>query len=347
MRVTRCAGAARAWFAALFMAFAALPGAQAADDKTYVMKIIVGDDRTTRRTNTPRTTPPQSRRIPAAASRSKSIRRANWVRSSSRPKACNSARFSAQIVPPEFLAGIDERFEVLTAPGLVTSMARTGNALRPIRRYASLMLGLGADKGLHGVGLFMATPVVDHFQKTDPSPCRFQGQEDQDFRLAVPKRGDAAAWRHAEADDLGARCCRHFRTTPSMAPYPPAPYLQRHALPGRRPNTSTEIGQPAIFGIVEISKKWYNSLPADLQQVIDKDATAESAAINPQAARNQRTRRAKPGSSSGGELISLPPERAVVDAQNPRQCRRRGVRRRSRTLNAAYKIVTDAAQRPR
>src|ERR1700730_8498037 len=27
-----------------------------------------------------------------------------------------------QIVPPEFLAGVDERFEVLAAPGLVTSM---------------------------------------------------------------------------------------------------------------------------------------------------------------------------------------------------------------------------------
>ena len=32
----------------------------------------------------------------------------------------------------------------------------------------------------------------------------------------------------------------------------------------------TEIGQPAIFGIVEISKKWYDGLPADLQEIVDR-----------------------------------------------------------------------------
>ena len=35
-----------------------------------------------------------------------------------------------QIVPPEFLTGIDERFEVLAAPGLVSSMADGQRARR-------------------------------------------------------------------------------------------------------------------------------------------------------------------------------------------------------------------------
>ncbi len=69
----------------------------------------------------------------------------------------------------------------------------------------------------------------------------------------------------------------------------------------------TETGQPAIFAIVEISEKWYDSLPADLQQIVDKDAAAQSVAINPQAIEiNEQARKA--WVASGGELISLPPD---------------------------------------
>ncbi|HMG78238.1 MAG TPA: hypothetical protein VK591_06110, partial [Xanthobacteraceae bacterium] len=62
-----------------------------------------------------------------------------------------------QIVAPEFLVGIDERFEVLAAPGLVTSMAQ-GQRLAADPAVRQLMLGLGADKGLHGAALLMSTP---------------------------------------------------------------------------------------------------------------------------------------------------------------------------------------------
>jgi TRAP-type transport system periplasmic protein len=42
----------------------------------------------------------------------------------------------------------------------------------------------------------------------------------------------------------------------------------------------TETGQPSIFIILEISRKWYDSLPPDLQQIVDRDAARESIAIN-------------------------------------------------------------------
>ena len=67
----------------------------------------------------------------------------------------------------------------------------------------------------------------------------------------------------------------------------------------------TETGQPAIFAIIEMSKKWYEFVAADLQQIVDKDAASESAAINPWTVDFNRKAR-KPWTDSGGELISLP-----------------------------------------
>jgi TRAP-type transport system periplasmic protein len=104
----------------------------------------------------------------------------------------------------------------------------------------------------------------------------------------------------------------------------------------------TEIGQPATFVTAEVNKKWYDSLPADLQRLVDKNAAAESVAINPVAIEiNEQARKA--WTASGGELISLPPDEQasllkivagvgdeVSNAKPP--------------LTAAYKIVTDAAK---
>jgi TRAP-type C4-dicarboxylate transport system substrate-binding protein len=104
----------------------------------------------------------------------------------------------------------------------------------------------------------------------------------------------------------------------------------------------TEIGQPAIFGVGEISKKWYDSLPADLQRIVDEDAAAKATAIAPWAADfNDKARKA--WTDNGGELIDLPPDDqatlltglASVGAD---------VSRSKPQLRTAYQIVMGAAQ---
>ena len=42
----------------------------------------------------------------------------------------------------------------------------------------------------------------------------------------------------------------------------------------------TQTNQPIDLSVVEISQKWYDSLPPDLQQIVDKDGNAESLEIN-------------------------------------------------------------------
>src|SRR6516162_1875361 len=58
----------------------------------------------------------------------------------------------AWIGPPEFLVGVDERYEALSAPGLFTSQEQMVRVIQdpPVR---DLVLGLGANKGLVGIGI--------------------------------------------------------------------------------------------------------------------------------------------------------------------------------------------------
>lgn len=59
--------------------------------------------------------------------------------------------------PPEFLVGIDERYEVLSAPGLFSGREQYQRTIDdPAVR--DLILGLGANKGLLGAGIFPIGP---------------------------------------------------------------------------------------------------------------------------------------------------------------------------------------------
>lgn len=76
------------------------------------------------------------------------------------PRQIEGTQFGAiqcAAIPPEFFVGVDERFEVMAAPGLVDSLEH-GQRLAADPAVRKLMLGLGADKGLHGVAIFMNAP---------------------------------------------------------------------------------------------------------------------------------------------------------------------------------------------
>ena len=245
-----------------------------------------------------------------------------------------------QVVAPEFLVGIDERFEVLAAPGLITSWA-AGQHLAADPAVQSLMLGLGADKGLHGAALFMSSPSSIIATRPIRRLADFQGKKIRIF---------ASQFERVAMQRLG--------TIPKpMTLADVLPALQDNSIDGAIASVSndntmhyvgaakyvTEIGQPVIFGIVEISKKWYDSLPADLQQIVDKDATSQALAINRQAIEIDGQARST-WVSSGGELISLPADEQsallkIIGSAGDE------VASTKPPLLAAYKIVTEAAQR--
>jgi TRAP-type transport system periplasmic protein len=261
------------------------------------------------------------------------------------PRQIEGTQFGAiqcALIPPEFFVGVDERFELMAAPGLVDSLAH-GQRLAADPALLKLMLGLGANKGLHGVALFMNAPSSVIAKAAIRHLADFKGKK---IRVL------ASPFQEQPIARLGA-------TPVAMTLGDVVPAMQQGAIDGAvggivvwtpmhfndAAKYVTETGQPAVYVIVEVSKTWYDSLPADLQTIIDKDAAAEQAAIIPTAA--EIVAKARKGwTDNGGELISLPGDEqaelmklfagAVADVVKTKPA-----------VASAYQTVTEAAQRTR
>lgn len=261
------------------------------------------------------------------------------------PRQIEGVQFGAiqcAIIPPEFFVGIDERFEVMAAPGLVDSQAQALQ-LSQDPAILKLMNGLGSSKGLHGVGMF-STQMSSVVSK---APIRrlsdFNGKKLRIF---------ASQFQTAAFSRLGA-------TPVAMSLGDVLPALQQGAIDGSIAGLTvytpfhyqdaakyvTETNQPAVFIIVEVSQKWYDTLPPDLQKVVDEDGARESVAIAPQALEIFAKMR-KGWTDGGGELLALPPDEqasmvaTLASVGDDVSKTKPGVRE-------AYEVVTEAAKRIR
>jgi TRAP-type C4-dicarboxylate transport system substrate-binding protein len=261
------------------------------------------------------------------------------------PRQIEGTQFGAiqcALIPPEFFVGVDERFEVLAAPGLVDSVEHA-HRLTLDPALLKLILGLGADKGLHGVALFLngmssvlATKAIRHVSD-------FKGKKIRTL---------ASKFQTEPFNRLGA-------TPVVMTLGDVMPALQQGTLDGSIGSVVifspmhfqdaakflTETGQPPVFVAVEINKKWYESLPADLQKVVDDDAAKESVALHPHMV--ELYNKARNGwTDAGGELISLPPDEQKL-MMNTLSTVGADLSIANPTLSETYKAVAAAAERTR
>ena len=107
---------------------------------------------------------------------------------------------------------------------------------------------------------------------------------------------------------------------------------------------SRPISQPSS-SLLKSVKNGTNSLPKDLQEIVDRDGLSEAHAINAPALKMYHEQR-KAWLDSGGELVSLPQDE---QAQLMRILSSVGddVSKTKPALRAAYQVVTDAATRTR
>ncbi|MGB6534853.1 MAG: TRAP transporter substrate-binding protein [Xanthobacteraceae bacterium] len=246
------------------------------------------------------------------------------------------------LIPPEFFVGVDNRFEVMSAPGLVASIDQ-GQRVAADPAVSKLMLGLGADKGLHGVALYMNSPSSVIAKAPIRRLADFKGKK---IRVL------ASPFQTVPIARLGA-------TPVAMTLADVVPAMQQGTIDGAvggivvwtpmhfsdAAKYVTETGQPAVFVMVELNKAWYDSLPPDLRTILDRDAAAEQKAIAP-VAREIVEKARKGWTANGGELINLPPaeQAQLMDTFSGAVAE---VAKAKPPLYAAYKTVSEAAQRTR
>jgi TRAP-type C4-dicarboxylate transport system substrate-binding protein len=261
------------------------------------------------------------------------------------PRQIEGTQFGAiqmAVIPSEFWVGVDERFQITAAPGLVDSLAH-GQKLTADPTVSKLMLSLGADKGLHGVGFFMAEPSDVIAKTAIRHLADFKGMKLRTFASKFQTESFNRLGATAVVMSLGDVVPALQQGTIDGSVAGMGPFTKMHFSDVAK--SITMINQPGIFLVAEVNRKWFESLPKDLQDIIDKDGAAQSVAINPIAV-DLRSKAEANWTASGGELINLPPDEQASMMQTLSSVGA-DVSKANPLLTDAYKVLIDAAQRSR
>ena len=240
--------------------------------------------------------------------------------------------------PPEFLVGVDERYEALSAPGLFSSREQYQRTIDdPAVR--DLMLGLGANKGLLGAGLFPIGPSSIDTKKPVNRLADYNGLKIRvlasPFQLEMIKRMGGSPVAMTLADVLPA--LQQGTIDGSLTTI--TQYTTLHYIDAAK--YVVETGQPYVSSIAVLSKKWVDGLPADLQKIVRDDGLKVSKDIVPFIYQFYDAQ-AKLWLEQGGSLTKLP---AADQAAMMAKISSIGedLSKDKPALNAAVKIVAASA----
>ena len=204
--------------------------------------------------------------------------------------------------PPEFLVGVDRRFEILSAPGLFHDEKQAFKVFDDVE-FNKAFLSLGTDKGLVGASLFYVAPSSYDMR----TPVRHIADlKDKKIRVLASEFQTEALTR------LGA-------TGVPLSLGDVLPALQQGAIDGAYGAVSVftplkyydaakymlETRQAHFYSVEMLSKKWFDKLPPDLQNQVmmtSKQIASEVIPWDVDFIEQQR----KTWIANGGEIIHLP-----------------------------------------
>jgi len=180
--------------------------------------------------------------------------------------------------PPEFLVGVDERYEMLSAPGEFTSRDQYERSIKD-PEITNLILGLGANKGLIGAGIFPIGPSSIITRKQIQHLSDYAGLKIRvlasPFQLELIKRMGGSPVAMTLADVLPA--LQQGAIDGSLTTM--TQYTTLHYIDAAKYVVETD--QPYVSSISVLSKKWVEGLPPDLQKIVRDDAAKVSVDIIP------------------------------------------------------------------
>ena len=273
-------GTMTGWALACGIAIAAMgpsPAALAQADKVFVMKIGLATINDTQHE--------WVRRFVAAVEKDSNGRIKGEIYPASQlgpiPRMIEGVQFGsiqAWIGPPEFLVGVDVRYEAMSAPGLMNNFDQMVKVLQDAN-VQKMMFGLGANKGLEGIGFAPIGPSTIISKKELKRLADIKGMKIRvlasPFQLELIRRMDASPVAMTLADVLpGLQQGTIDGSLSSMTVYTTMQYhdAAKYVL---------ETDQPYINSIVVFSKRWLATLPPDLQKIIHDNGAKTSKEVIP------------------------------------------------------------------
>ncbi|MEA2945077.1 MAG: hypothetical protein QOI40_407 [Alphaproteobacteria bacterium] len=204
--------------------------------------------------------------------------------------------------PPEFLVGVDQRFELLSVPGLFQDDQHAFTTISE-PNFQKAFLGMGANKGLLGASLFFSGPSAFAMRTPIRTLADIKGKK---------VRVLASPFQMEQMTRLGA-------TGVPMSLGDVLPALQQGTLDGALSNVPvftalqyqatakymTETHHAYVLTIAVVSKRWFDGLPADLQTAVMTTAKQVEGEIIPWSQDFLVSQR-KVWVDKGGEMVPLP-----------------------------------------
>lgn len=208
----------------------------------------------------------------------------------------------AWIGPPEFLVGIDRRFEILGAPGLFANDKEAFKVFDDAA-FAKAFLAMAANKGLVGAALFFTGPASYNMRVPTHHLADLKGRKIRvlasQFQIEPLKRLGATGVPMTLGDVLPALQQGTIDGTygavavfAALKYYDAAKYMveTRHAY---------------FYSVAMLSKRWYDGLPADLQDQIMATSKQVATEVLPWSLEFLERQRAA-WTANGGEMVTLP-----------------------------------------
>lgn len=208
----------------------------------------------------------------------------------------------AVIGPPEFIVGVDPRFQIVGAPGLVKDIEH-GARLTQDAKFREALFGFGEAKGIKGIGLVVYGGNTWATRRPVRSLADFQGMKIR--VLASPMHTVPLA-------KLGA----------TGVPMPPSEAVQAiasGAIDGARTGmtifttfkyydlvkTVTVLdGDGMIYSMFYVAKNWFDRLPTDVQKLLADTAKALEPEMN-QYTIDLNRKAEEEWKARGGEIIRI------------------------------------------
>ena len=315
------------------------PAAFAQADKAFVMKIGLATINDTQHE--------WARRFVAAVEKDSGGRIKGEIYPASQlgpiPRMIEGVQFGSiqlWIGPPEFLVGVDVRYEALSAPGLMNNFDQMVKVLYD-PAVQKMMFDLGANKGLEGVGFAPIGPSSIITKKEVKRLADLKGMKlrvlASPFQLELVRRMDANPVAMTLADVLpGIQQGTIDGSLSSMTVYTTMQFhdAAKYVL---------ENDQPYINSIAVMSKRWLATLPPDLQKVIHDNGPKVSKDVVP-FVKEFFAKQYEIWKSRGGVLNKLPADeqKAMLAKVTPIG---EDLSKDKPDLNKAVKLVFEVANR--